>query len=105
MSERLEQLLKLYKAEPSDPFLTYGVALEHAKSESFEEVVTWLDKTLELDKYYAYAYFQKGKALSQLGEEEDAISALKLGIEMAKESGDAHAVSELMELLGSMEED
>lgn len=102
MSQRLEQLMSLYEAEPSDPFLTYGVALEHSKAENFELALDWLNKTIDLDKHYCYAYFQKGKALSQLGEEEDACDTLNQGILMAKEAGDSHAVSELMELLQSM---
>ncbi len=34
MPDRLEQLTKLHEADPSDPFCTYGIALEHANTQN-----------------------------------------------------------------------
>ncbi len=102
MSDRLEQLSKLYAAEPEDPFLTYGIALEHAKAERLDEAITWLDKTLGLDDNYCYAYFQKGKMLSEKGEEGAARAVLEQGIEAAKTCGEEKAESELRELLANL---
>ena len=98
MSDRLAQLLKLHEADPADPFLTYGVAMEHVKAESFDDAVAWLDKTLERDAGYCYAYFQKAKALSALGREDDAREAVAAGIKAAKAAGDEKAFGELEEL-------
>ncbi|WP_145074789.1 tetratricopeptide repeat protein [Poriferisphaera corsica] len=103
MSDRLNQLQKMFDADPTDPFVTYGIALEHAKTEDFQTAIDWLDKTLDLDKHYCYAYFQKAKMLSELGEDHDAKSVLNLGIKMAVESGDDHAAQEINDLLEMME--
>ena len=103
MAERLEQLLKLYEADPSDPFLTYGIALEHAKAGRHDEAVVWLDKTLALDGQYCYAYYQKARMYSETGRDEQARQAVEAGMAAAKLAGDEHAHSELAELLASIE--
>jgi tetratricopeptide (TPR) repeat protein len=99
MSERLEQLKKLHTVDPNDPFLTYGIALELAKDDLLEEAVTWLDKTIEMDADYCYAYYQKAKMYGEMGEDKIAIQAIKDGIEAAKRTNDGKALSELSELL------
>ncbi|QDU72335.1 hypothetical protein [Mucisphaera calidilacus] len=109
MSERLEQLKKLQAMDPSDPFLTYGIAMEYEKADDPAEVVIWLDRTLALDGNYLYAYFQKARALSSLGEETEAVDAAREGYRRAQLSGDEKAVEELrglmLELGEALEED
>ena len=98
MNDRLEQLKKLHAADPNDPFLTYGIALELAKVDALEEALTWLDQTLARDANYCYAYYQKAKMLSEMGEDKQAQTAISQGLEAAKRVGDDKAHSELMEL-------
>lgn len=102
MSPRLAQLQKLHAADPRDPFLTYGIALEHAKAGSHDEAITWLDATLAIDRLYCYAYFQKAKMLDEKGENDAAKAVLQEGMKAAKEAGDEHAASEIATLLESM---
>jgi len=102
MPDRLDQLVKLHEADPADPFVTYGIALEHAKADRPDEALAWLDKTLSLDAGYLYAYFQKAKALGELGEDAAARAAAERGIEKAAEAGDDKALSELTDLLESL---
>lgn len=107
MPTRLEKLKKLHAADPRDADVTYMIAMELTKADdqaaALPGVIDWLDKTLALDANYLYAYFQKAKAQSALGDADAAIATLKLGIDNAKQAGDAKAVSELGELLASME--
>ena len=102
MSERLDQLRKMYDADASDPFVTYAIALEHAKVGDHDEALRWLDETLTLDGDYCYAYFQKGRLLGELGRDDEARDVVRLGIERAKAAGEAHAASELEGLLESL---
>ena len=102
MSERLDQLGKLYEADPSDPFVTYGMALEHAKTHAYEQAVAWLDKTLQLDAHYCYAYYQKARILSEQGDDESARTVLDDGMAAAASDGDDHARSEMAELRESL---
>jgi tetratricopeptide (TPR) repeat protein len=103
MSDRLNKLTQMYETDPNDPFLTYGIALEHGKSGQFEEAVDWLDKTLSLDEHYCYAYFQKAKMLSEQGDDDAAKAVLDKGMTAAQHAGDSHAREEMAELLTSME--
>jgi len=105
MSTRLEQLTKLHAADPNDPFCTYGIALEHAKTQNFDEAVRWLDKTLAADPQYCYAYFQKAKMFIEQGEEDRAREVLRTGIGVARKAGNAdaaHAAEEMGALLESI---
>ena len=60
---RLEQLHRILERTPNDPFLTYGIALEHKNAGEPQVALEWLDKTLALDARYCYAYYQKGQVL------------------------------------------
>ena len=103
MASRLEQLAKLHQADPADAFLTYGIALENAKAGCLDEAIVWLDKTLEIDPDYCYAYFQKAVQIEAKGNKDAACAVLKDGIETAKKIGDEHACAEMTELLESMD--
>ena len=102
MSDRLTQLEKLHAADPNDPFLTYGIALEHFKLDDHNAAIEWLDRTLALDEHYCYAYFQKAKVLSDQGDDDEAKAVLDTGMKAAIEAGDDHARSEMMELMETL---
>jgi tetratricopeptide (TPR) repeat protein len=108
MTQRLEQLKKLHAADPADPFCTYGIALEIAKTGQVDEALSWLDKTLELDPHYCYAYFQKGKILSGVGRSSEARTVLTDAIKLARNIPNnpeaAHAAEEMAALLDSIED-
>ena len=103
MSDRIPQLMKLLADAPEDADVPYMIALEHAKADDAEAAVTWLDKTLGLDPGYHYAYYQKAKMLSELGEDEDALAVLDAGLTRAQADGNAKAVGELQELRLAMQ--
>ncbi len=102
MTDRLEQLEKLHDADPGDPFVTYGIALEHFKAGDHDAAIEWLDQTLGLDPHYCYAYFQKAKVLSDRGDDDEAREVLERGIQAAAEAGDDHARGEMAELMESI---
>ena len=103
MPTRLEQLHKLLAVDPEDADITYMIAMEHSKLADATAVIDWLNKTLDLDPNYLYAYFQKAKAQSELGNDDQAKATLQLGIGKSKAALDSKAVSELSELHESME--
>lgn len=104
MSDRLDQLQKMHAADPADADLPYMIALEHAKQDQFQQAIDWLDKTLAADRHYHYAYFQKAKMLSELGDDMAGLETLALGIELAEQAGDLKALGELSELRTMMAE-
>ncbi|MAE67199.1 MAG: hypothetical protein CMJ18_23305 [Phycisphaeraceae bacterium] len=100
---RIEQLTAMHEADPSDPFLSYGIAMEHGKAEAFEQAIEWLDRTLAIDEAYCYAYYQKARMLGELGEDARARGILAKGMAAARAAGDEHAESEMSELLATLD--
>ncbi len=99
---RLEQLEKLLKAEPDDAFLNFGIAMELAKAQRFDESLARFDRVIQFDPNYIAAHFHKAKTLLAMGAEEAAKAELSQGIERAAACGEMHAKGEMEELLSSL---
>ena len=92
---RLDSLLRMLEADPSDAFCLYGVAQEHASAGRLEEAVDWYRRAIAADPAHAYARFHLARALERLGRMDEALVALREGLVAARASGDAKAVNEL----------
>ena len=92
---RMEQLHRLLERTPNDPFLLYGIALEHKKAGEGRAAIEWLDKTIATDAKYCYAYYQKGQVQESLGDTDAARQTYQAGVRAAREAGDAHAQGEI----------
>ena len=92
VSERLQKLTKMLEREPNDPFLIYGLALEHKKLGNVQEAIKLLDRVITLDPGYCYAYYQKGMTFESSGD-----------TNAAKQKGDAHAQEEIEAALSMIE--
>ena len=100
---RLQQLETLLGKDPDDPFLRYGIALEHKKAGRLDEALAWLEKTLAADAAYCYAYYQQGQIHEALGDTSAASAVYRRGLSAARRAGDAHAASELQTALDLLE--
>jgi tetratricopeptide (TPR) repeat protein len=98
----IEQLEKLLTLDPSDPFVHYGLGQEYANAGDHEQAIGCYSKAIELDATYCYAYYFKGQSLDELGQTDNAREVIRDGIKAAEQIADAHAVSELSDLLESM---
>lgn len=101
-TQRLEQLLQFHERDPRDAFITYGIAMEYVKAGNSERAIEWFDRTLGLDPDYAYAHYQKAKALTDEGRLAEAKAVIAEGIAAARRKNDGHAVGELEALADSM---
>jgi tetratricopeptide (TPR) repeat protein len=102
-SERLEKLQQLLDRDPTDPFLLYGIGLEHKKLGDADKAMEYLRRVIEVDPGYCYAYFQIGQVCESSGQVDVARATYQQGIEAARKKGDAHAESEIqgaLEMLG-----
>ena len=100
---RMEQLHRLLERTPNDPFLLYGIALEHKKAGEGRAAIEWLDKTIATDAKYCYAYYQKGQCQESLNDFEGAATTYRTGIAAARQVGDAKAEGELSQALSIVE--
>lgn len=98
----MEKLQALLAKEPNDAFLNFGLAMELAKQERFDESLAQFEKTIALDPTYIAAYFHRGKTLVSKGAIDAARSALEIGIAKAEELGEYHSKSEMEELLNTL---
>jgi len=89
----------MLEREPSDPFLLYGVAMEHKKAGRNADAIEFFDKTIAVDSGYCYAYYQLGQTYEGLGDSARAKKAFEDGIVAARVKGDDHALSELQAAL------
>jgi tetratricopeptide (TPR) repeat protein len=99
----MAQLQAMLERSPNDPFLLYGIALEHKKAGDTGRALEFLDRTIAADPGYCYAYYQQGQIREMVGDEPGARQAYQAGIAAAAKKGDAHARGELeaaLELLG-----
>lgn len=102
-SDRLEKLQQLLQRDPNDPFLLYGIGLEHKKLGENAKAMEYLRRVIEVDPGYCYAYFQIGQVCESSGQIDQARSVYQQGIDAARKKGDAHAQSEIegaLEMLG-----
>ncbi|QOJ01774.1 MAG: hypothetical protein HRU70_15335 [Phycisphaeraceae bacterium] len=98
----LAQLEKLLALDPADPFVLYGIAMEHAKKGDHGRAVEFFDRCLAADAGYCYAYYHKAKSLEALGREEVARAALRAGLEASRRAGDSKAMSEIAGYLDAL---
>jgi tetratricopeptide (TPR) repeat protein len=101
--DRLQQLERMLEKSPNDPFLLYGIALEHKKAGELDRAARFLDRTIGADAGYCYAYYQLGQVREMAGDQEGARRVYRDGIEAAVKKGDAHARGEIeaaLDLLG-----
>ena len=102
MNDRLEKLQKILERDPNDPFVLYGIALEHKKLGDAKSAIEFLDRTIAADSGYCYAYYQKGQVQESLGDGPGARDTYQKGIAAAQLKGDAHAAGEIESALAML---
>ena len=103
MNNRLESLLNLHKREPEDSFLLYGIALEYMSLNDFDKAEKYFKNLLAKDSKYVPAYMQFARLREKQNQIGDAKFLYQKGIEVARETGDAHAAKEMEEFLDELE--
>ncbi len=102
-SDKLTKLFTMLDASPSDTFLLYAIAMEYKKLGESSKAIEYLDKTVEVDAGYCYAYYQRGQVLEETGDVAGAKAAYNEGMAAANRVGDSHALSELQTALAMLE--
>ena len=100
---RMRQLQNMLQRQPDDPFLLYGMAMEHKKAGDAGKALEYFDHVLRRDPNYCYAYYQRAQVHELQGNVEAARRSLREGLEAARHSGDAHALSEIEAALALLE--
>jgi tetratricopeptide (TPR) repeat protein len=94
--QRLEEMLT---ADPNDPFLRYGLAMDYASGGDDEAAAKCFADLLRVSPDYVAAYLQAGQVLVRLNRDEEARTVYQTGVAVAQRVGDAHAAGELQGFL------
>jgi Flp pilus assembly protein TadD len=100
---RKQQIEEMLAEDPHDPFLRYGLAMEHLSAGQDEEAVRCFRQLLETSPDYVPAYMQAGRTLARLNRLEEARTVFQAGIVAARQQGDQHAAEEMAEFLEGLE--
>lgn len=94
-TERLKQLLNFLKDSPNDSFLKFALAKEHEKISQEDKALKYYMDIYQNDPQYIGLYYHLAKLYESLNERVLALKIYEEGIQIGKNQGDFHAVSEL----------
>ncbi len=99
---RRQQIEELLAEDPTDPFLRYGLGMEHVSAGDDEAAARCFEELAGVAPDYVPAYQQWAQALVRLGRPGPARDVLTRGIAVAGRQGDGHAAEEMQGLLGGL---
>lgn len=102
MATRREKIEAMLVDEPKDVFLRYSLAMELDKEGDHDRSLDLLTELIEETPPYIPAFFMAGQQLARIDRVSKARDVLRVGIEMAREQGNAHAAGEMSEFLASL---
>ena len=97
--QRIEAMLAV---DPADQFLRYSLAMELEKEAEHERSLSGLRDLQHVTPPYVPAFFMAAQQLVKLARIPEARETLRLGIDEARQQGNAHAAGEMSELLASL---
>ena len=95
MSNRLDQLLQFLERSPNEPFLLFAIAKEYENSQQLSQALTYYTELIEKHADYVGTYYHLGKLHEQEQRFAEAFHTYKQGMQIARQQGDQHALSEL----------
>ncbi len=99
---RRQRIQEMLAEDPTDPFLRYGLAMDHAGAGEHEEAARCFGDLLRDSPDYVAAYLQAAKVLRQLGRDDEARAVARTGVGAARKKGDEHAAGELESFLDDL---
>lgn len=99
---RKQQIQEMLADEPDDPFLRYGLAMEHVSEGDDAGAAQCFHELFAVAPDYVAAYLQAGQALIRLGRADEARDVLRQGIAVAGRQGDQHAAEEMQGFLAGI---
>jgi predicted Zn-dependent protease len=99
---RREQIEEMLAGDPSDPFLWYGLAMEHKGAGDEPAALNTFAELRRRFPEYVAAYQQAGQLLARLGRDDEAREVWREGVAVARRQGDLHAAGEMEGFLASL---
>jgi Flp pilus assembly protein TadD len=96
---RTSALLKMLDKNPNDTRALFGLANEYEKNAQWPEVVEQLSRYLQIAEDEGNAWGRLGHALRETGRVDEARSAYRKGVEVARQHGHPSMAAEFEEIL------
>lgn len=100
---RLEKLEAMYRDDPTDEFVCYGLAMEYRSAERHDEALKLFQTLTRNTPPHVPSFFMMGQMLAEIERTDEAKAALRNGIECGEQQGDMHAVGEMTEFLATLD--
>lgn len=101
-ASRIQALRRLLEKDPRDTRARFGLAAEFERAEQWEDVVRELRAYLEVATDEGNAYGRLGRALRELGHEDEARAAYQAGVDAAYRHSHPTMALEFEEVLDEM---
>lgn len=92
----------ILEQNPKDAFARYGLAMAYAAEGKRDEALREYGVTIEYNPDYVPAFQMSAQMLVQMGRLEEARERLRAGLAACERTGNAHAASEMQEMLDQM---
>ncbi|HZB82984.1 MAG TPA: tetratricopeptide repeat protein [Rubrobacteraceae bacterium] len=94
-TSRVDMFRKLLDREPDNAMVLYSLGKELFKEEKYVEAREYLSRAVRNKPDYSVAYRALGRALYELGEDDNARRVFAEGREVARRNGDLQTVKEI----------
>ncbi len=95
MMNRLEQLQTLLQENPGDAFLLFAIAKEYEKIADRPQALVYYQRVVRTDPDYVGVYYHLAKLYEKIEQPEKALEIYATGMDIARRTGDQHALAEL----------
>ncbi len=103
--DKAAMLGQILEANPKDAFARYGLAMEYAGQDKFEQAIAEFGTLLRDNPQYTPGYFMAAQTFARAGRPNQAKEHLQLGIANARREGNGHAEREMQAVLDELELD
>jgi tetratricopeptide (TPR) repeat protein len=103
MQSRIEMLQQMIARQPEDARAYFGLALEFEREARWQDVAETLRRYLALTDDEGNAYGRLGRALRELGQDDEARAAYQQGVDAAYRHGHPTLAMEFEEVLENWE--
>jgi predicted Zn-dependent protease len=100
---KIAMLQQILDQNPMDSFARYGLAMAYSSAGNVAEAVAEFDRLALDHPDYTPGYFMAAQALASAGRTDEAKTRLKEGIACAIRTRNAHAQSEMQEMLDDLD--
>jgi tetratricopeptide (TPR) repeat protein len=92
---RRQRILEMLADDPGDPFLRYGLAMDHIGAGEYEDADRCFQELLKQRPDYIPAYLHAARVLHELRRDDEARELGRRGVAACRQAKDEHAAQEL----------